>query len=515
MSETGPGPRVPETPRRRSRFVYALEIVSVRLRFIGLLVAVMLVAAFWDDVAARVERWLPHGGHEHAASDVEWFCPMHPQVIRGEPGTCPICGMPLSKRTRGAKVTLPEDVVARVQLSPYRVAQAGIRTTKVLWKPLVREVETVGFVEVDERRQARISARFPGRIESLAVDFTGTAVERGKPLATVYSPELLAAQESLLASLRSLRELETASGDPRSVERAKSLADAARTRLTLWGLWPEQVAAIERAGRASATVDVLAPLSGIVTRKAVVVGDYVAEGTPLFDLADLSSVWVKARVYEEDLGVVRAGQQVEATTTAFAGETFRGSVVFVEPFVDRASRTVGVRADLPNAEGRLRPGMYVVARVRVPMRHIEPFASMPRPEATGPRTVYWCPMHPEVVQDTPGECAKCGGMKLLPKELPGRGPDDLLAVPETAVVDTGRRRLVYVESSPGVFDAREVVLGPRAGTDYPVVRGVEAGMTVATAGSFLIDAETRLDPGAAGAYFGASSAPTGGDGGVK
>lgn len=499
--------------KHRSRLVYALDIVLVRLRFIGLLVAVMLVAAYWDDVAARVERWTHKSGGEHgpaAASDVEYFCPMHPHIVRGEPSTCPICGMPLSKRKKGEKSVLPDGVVARVQLSPFRIAQAGIRTSPIEWKPLVREIATVGFVEYDERRLARITARFPGRVESLAVDFTGTTVERGKPLASLYSPEVFAAQESLLSAHRALRDAEAAEPrDERTLERSRTLLVSARQRLTLWGLWPEQIDAIEREGRARTAVDILAPVTGVVTKKAVVVGDYVAEGAALFDVADLSVVWVKARVYEDDLGLVRPGLKVKATASAWRGDTFEGTVAFVDPFLDRATRTADLRADLPNPDGRLKPGMYVTATLKIPLATIEPFASLPKPEPGPARVVWWCPMHPEVVQDQPGgECEKCGGMKLIRKEVPsGPGPDDVLAVPETAVVDTGTRKIVYVESAEGVFDAHEVVLGPRSGADYPVVSGLEPGMRVATAGSFLIDAETRLNPAAAGSYFGASGTP--------
>lgn len=508
-----PTPERTPPPRMSAgqRVVYGFRIAAVRLRFIGMLVAVVLLVGYWDDIYARFERWThgEEGGTAAGHGDVEFYCPMHPHIVRDAMGSCPICGMPLSERKKGAKAETPEGVLARVQLSPYRIAQAGIRTSVVGWHPLAREVSTVGFVEYDERKLARIAARFGGRVESLAVDFTGTTVERGKPLATLYAPEVYAAEQSFLSANKGLLEAKAAKPqDPGAIERATLIADAAKNRLLLWGFWPEQVEAIVREGVAKPTVEVLAPMSGVVTKKAVVVGDYVMEGQTLFDVADLSSVWIKARVYEDDLGLVTTGAKVHATASAYPGETFEGTVAFVDPFLDRATRTADLRADLENPDLRLKPGMYVSARLSIPLASVEPFRSMPKPPPGPARTVYWCPMHPEVTQDTPGECAKCGGMILEPKEVPsGPGPDDVLAVPESAVIDTGRRKVVYVESSPGVFDAREVVLGPRSGDHYPVVKGVEPGWKVATAGSFLIDAETRLNPAAAGTYFGASGAP--------
>lgn len=514
----GPKPLPAQAPQARpkSRLVYAIDIVLVRLRFIGLLIAVMLIAAYWDDVVAHVERWT-HRATAHGpsgATDVEYFCPMHPHIVRPEAGTCPICGMPLSKRKKGEKSGLPDGVLARVQFAPFRIAQGGIRTSPVEWRALVREIDTVGTVDFDERGLARITARFPGRVELLSIDYTGRAVTKGDPLATLYSPDVFAAQASLLSALRELRQAEQSPASGASeIERGRSLVAAARARLVRWGLWPEQVAQIEETGKATPTVDVLSPLTGVVTKKSVFVGDYIAEGTPMFDVADLTTVWIKARVYEADLGVVEPGQTLAAASTAFPGESFEGTVEFIDPVLDTATRTASLRASVPNPGGRLKPGMNVAAVIRIPIASLEPFRSMVRPQSadaatSGPRIEYWCPMHPEVVRAEPGECDKCGGMKLERREVaagPARG--DVLAIPESAVVDTGKRKVVYVESSPGVFDAREVVLGPRSDVYFAVLRGLDPGMRVATAGSFLIDAETRLNPAAAGTYFGASGKP--------
>jgi len=546
----GRGPEGGTPAAGRAKFV--LEVVLVRIRFLMLFVVVGVVAGQWERITAYWERWTrpaPEAGP--AASAVEYFCPMHPQIVRDAFGPCPICGMPLSRRAKGAKETLPEGVLARVQLSPYRIAQAGIRTAEVAPRPLVREVRAVGFVEVDERRLGRIAARVPGRVDELFVDFTGRTVKEGDPLLSLYSPELVAAEEALQSSARALEEARRAGTGEDAVARAQRVLDSARERLRLWGLAPEQVDAVLAGGKPETHVTVRAPLAGTVLRRAVSRGQYVMEGDPLYEIADLGRVWVRVRMFSGDLAVAREGTEVAATTDAWPGEEFRGKVAFVDPVLDPASRTFGVRVDMENPAGRLLPGMYAMATIRTPVAELEPFRSaaapVPKPAgapageawtcsmyasvvATGPgkcpecgmdlekralrpgeKVEWWCPMHPGVTADHAGEaCAKCDGMKLVARIAAEAVAGSVLAVPEAAVVDTGTRKVVYRESSPGVFDAVEVVLGPRAGGWYAVISGLANGDRVAAAGAFLIDAETRLNPSAAAAYFGATGAPSGG-----
>lgn len=502
-------------PPGMSRGKFIMEVVLVRIRFLGLFVVIGLIAGQWDLINAYWERWTrPEAKQAAEAASHEYFCPMHPSIVRDEPGTCPICGMPLSRRAKGAKEDLPAGILARVQLSPWRIAQAGVRTVEVAGEPLVREVSTVGFVEVDERREKRLAARVAGRVDEVLVDFTGKVVAEGDPLVRIYSPELIEAGEALLSSSRALQAVKASGADAEDVERAGRVLASARDRLLLWGLAPEQVDAVLASGRAESHVTVRSPLAGTVLEKRIVQGQYVMEGADLYRVADLSAVWIRARVFAGDLDLVAEGREVVATVEGFPGETFPGKVAFVDPVLDPATRTVGVRMDLANPAGRLRPGMYATATVRVPVADLEPFRSR-APEApaaaAGPRTEWWCPMHPEVTADHDGEtCAKCGGMKLVPREVKGVAAGTVLAIPELAVVDTGVRKAVYRESSPGVFDAVEVVLGPRAGGHYPVISGLAAGDRVVAAGAFLVDAETRLNPAAAAAYFGASGSPSGG-----
>ena len=545
-----PGTETGTPPKSRARF--ALDVALVRVRLLGLLVVVGLVAGQWDRIIAHWEKWTrPSAEHADAVSAVEYFCPMHPRIVREEPGSCPICGMPLSRRVKGEAGDLPAGVLARVQLSPYRIAQGGVRTAAVEARALVREVSAVGFIEVDERREKRIAARIAGRVDGVSVDFTGIRVAEGDPLLSLYSPELLATQEALLASARSLAAVRESGAGGEGLDRAERVLASARDRLILWGLAPDQVASVLASGRIQDLMTIRSPLAGTVLEKKVVVGQYVMEGDDLYRVADLAKVWMRARVFPSDLPLARIGAPVEAAAEGHPGEIFHGTVAFVDAVVDPATRSVGVRVDLDNPGGRLLPGMYVTARIRVPVAETEPFAS--RAAVEGPPTAapgaslwtcpmhpevvaaepgkcprcgmdlvkremgpgealqWWCPMHPEVTADHAGEeCAQCGGMELVPRIATSIAAGTVPAVPEPAVVDTGTRKVVYRESSPGVFDAVEVVLGPRADGWYPVISGVAVGDRVVAAGAFLVDAETRLNPSAAAAYFGASGSPSAG-----
>lgn len=460
----------------------ALKILNVRVRFILLMVVTGLIAANWDSIVAHGERWLRPRPAAVAVATTEYYCPMHPSVVRDVPGACPICGMPLSQREKGEAAVLPEGVLARVQLSPYRISLAGVATHVVGYRALDRAIRVAGTISADERRVASISARFGGRIEKLRVDFTGATVARGEALAEIYSPDLIATQQEYLTALR----------HPQA-----GMADAARTRLRLWGVDYDQLEELERRGEPARTFTLRAPIGGIVTGKGIQAGQYVAEGTELYTVTDLTRVWANAFVYETDLAGVRVGQAVEVTSPALPGRRFTGQVAFVAPALDAETRTAQVRADLPNPDFALRPGTYVDVRIRL--------EGPPATAHPGAATVsYACPMDPQVVSERPGSCPICG-MFLERVETPAGG--EALVVPASAVVDNGVRRVVYREGEPGVFDAIAVELGPAAEGYYPVLAGLRAGDRVVTQGAFLVDAEVRLNPGAAGSYFGASGSP--------
>ncbi len=544
MASTDPADRpdaaAPAPLTRWQKFRMVVKVVELRLRFIVLLAATGLVFAYWDTIWNYYDKWTrPPGDSVATAPDTEFYCPMHPTVVRGEPGSCPICGMPLSKRKVGEKETLPEGVTARVQLAPFRIAQAGIRTAEVAYTPLAETVTTVGYVSFDERRLARIASKVKGmsRVETLRVNFTGTPVEAGEPLAELYSPELYQAIQELLLAQRSARERpriqttvgRSALGDPNELVRLS------REKLRLWGITPEQVDAILRAGQADFKLPILAPIGGIVVKKNVVEGQYVAEGEAMFEVADLDRVWIRAQVYEDQLALVRVGQEVEATVDAFPGETFVGTVAFIDPVLDPATRTVDVRYDLSNPGLRLRPGMFATVTLKTPVADTPTFrtklaAARPAGDLSGRESLTVEEQETCLVTD-----AKLGSMgDPVPIEVGGKrlwmccagceekltarpatylaklAPpprDGVLSVPESAVIDTGSRTVVYVEAEPGVFEGREVVLGPPSAGRYPVLEGLHAGEQVAAAGAFLIDAETRLNPAAGAAYFGGSGTP--------
>lgn len=328
---------------------------------------------------------------------------------------------------------------ASVHLSPEQAQAIGVRYTTVTRGRLVRPVRTVGEIVASESSLADISARVEGYVERLYLDATGKSVRQGEPVLELYSPELLAAQQELLTALRLTGAVD--SGDTGTVRRAADLHAAARRRLELWNVAPEQIDSIERTGQPRRTLTLLAPVSGVVLEKMVVAGQSVMPGMRLFRLADLSTVWIEGEVFEQDLPYVRVGTAVRIEFAAQPGETFLSRVGFVNPSVSSETRTGRVRVVVPNPAGRLRPGMYATL-------HLEAVIS----------------------------------------------PSAVL-VPSEAVVMTGVRNLVYVAGSDGQLEAREVTLGARGDGQIQILDGVTVGTRIVASANFLVDAESRLSTG--------------------
>jgi len=503
-----------------------IQLIEVRLRFVGLLILTGIIVGYWDSLTNYWERFTRSASTPSTILQeiVEYFCAMHPQIVRAEPGNCPICGMPLIKRAKGISAPLPPEVTGRITLSPYRIALAGIQTHKVDYQPLIREVETLGEVELDERKLARISARFSGRIERLFVNFTGTGVKAGEPLVELYSPVLITTFEELLSNARKGQNLD-------------GFTAAIKRKLLYWGIENDQIDQVVKTGIVPDRFSIRSSLSGIITKKSIVEGQYVEEGAPLFEAADLNILWLISKVYEDDLAFVKVGQTTNFETVSYPGVTFAGTVAYIDPIIERETRTAKVRIDIENISMKLRPGMYGNVKIRVPVSSIPDFQAAFQPYiGSASKLIFTCSMHPEVQQTDPGKCPKCN-MTLIEKRIsespqetleyicpmhpdvksdkPGKcrlcapymdmdlephgkalAPRRILAVPETAVIDTGRRKIVYVETAPGLFEGRIVQLGPRAEIYYPVLSGLKADDIVVSHGSFLIDAETRLNPAA-------------------
>jgi Cu(I)/Ag(I) efflux system membrane fusion protein len=475
-----------------------MKMVKVPIKII-LIAASLLLAAF---LFGRLTG--SHGGSsgdrvhsedgplEAAKKDTVWTCSMHPQFKLPKAGKCPLCFMDLIPLDSGDDDG-DSDGLREISVSENSAKLMEIETVPVERRFVTADVRMVGKIDYDETRVSYITAWVPGRLDRLFVDYTGVPVKKGDHLVSLYSPELLSAQEELLQAIKATKQL--AASDVSIVrDTTEATVTASREKLRLWGLKTEQIEAIETRGSVDDHVTIYAPSGGIVIHKNAQEGMYVKTGTRIYTIADLSQVWVTLDAYESDLAWLRYGQRVTFTTEAYPGEVFSGTVSFIQPVLDEATRTVKVRVNVPNENGRLKPGMFVRAAAEAQV-------------ATGGRVMdaalagkWISPMHPEVVKDGPGSCDVCG-MPLVRAESLGyvgekaTEDDRPLVIPASAPLLTGRRAVVYV-AVPGkdrpTYEGREIVLGPRAGDYYLVKHGLVAGERVVTKGAFKLDAELQI-----------------------
>lgn len=442
-----------------------------------------------------------------------YTCGMHPSVRVSpedyEKGNtkCPICNMDLVPvyKEEGQAMAMEEGeyeeqgtIEALVKLSPRAQALASVKTEEIQYLPLFKEITTVGEMDYDERKVAYVAAWIPGRIDRLFVDFTGIEVKKGDPLVWIYSPELLTTQEEYLLALETLKRVR-GSKNEETIKGAESLVEASKQRLILWGISEEQVNELRQRKKANTHMTIYAPLGGTVIHKNAFEGKYVKEGENLYQIAGLSNLWVRADIYEYEMAWIKAGQKVEITTSAYPGERFEGTISFIDPFLNPKTRSVKVRINVPNLRRRLKPGMYVNVAISTTV-----YEGIPGPE----KAYYTCSMHPEVISENPGDCPICG-MRLEKKEAASVG--SILSVPKDAVLDTGARKLVYVEREKGTYQAKEVEIGPEAiayinGAKqrfYAVKAGLSEGMRVVIQANFLIDSQSQITGQAEAVYGGA------------
>lgn len=390
---------------------------------LGVVLAVVLMGAYAFQ-----------GSHKHAS---ETALP-----VAQQPAATQLTG-------EGEGARAPSKGGATVRLTPEEMSAAGVQTVEVKRGRLKTDVDAFGRVEQPEAQLASLSARVGGRIEKLYVQYTGQNVRRGQAVAEIYSPEVAASTEEYRLALEN-RDRMQRSSEKDAVVSADELVGASRRKLELWGISAKQIdsAGANRAQAAVPTITMYSTAEGSVVERKVTRGQYVNAGDTLFTVADLSTVWVKADVYESQLAEVKAGQAVEITSEALPNKTIHGQVELIEPTANAQTRTVPVHVHVANPGMRLRPGMFVRAK----------FVS--------------------------------------------RGERDTLLVPRSAVLETGTRKLVYVAKADGVFESREVEVGAPSEDAYPVLRGVKEGEKVVMAGNFLIDSQTRLSGGMTGLFGG-------------
>ncbi|MHB9140970.1 MAG: efflux RND transporter periplasmic adaptor subunit [Paludibacter sp.] len=363
--------------------------------------------------------------HDEKAHQI-WTCAMHPQIRMDKPGKCPICGMELIPLVSESANIDPD----AVQMTEAGVKLAEVQTTVIGKQNAKKDVSLYGKIQADERRIKIQSAHVPGRIEELLVSFTGEQVAKGQVIARIYSPSLVTAQEELLQA----KQLNPAQ---------PALIDAAREKLRQWKLTNKQIAAIEQSGKTQTVFDVIADVSGVVLTKRVNQGDYVQEGQPLYEVADLSYVWVLFDAYESDLPWIKVGNTVSFSLESLPGEKFTGKVSFIDPVINPSTRVALVRVDASNPGGILKPEMFVNGQISA----------------------------------------------ALPKYNNG------IVIPQSSVLWTGPRSVVYVKV-PGTkepeFKMREIELGPSLSNSYVVLSGLSKGEEIVTNGTFAVDASAQL-----------------------
>ncbi len=394
-------------------------IIATSTLIVGVLVG-------WLFFSKTSEPKAENQDHTAAQSKNIWTCSMHPQIRRNEPGQCPICGMDLIPlEVDGGEV----DSMA-VSMSPTAMKLAHVQTMIVGSGNVEKAIRLNGKVQADERLLFTQSSHIPGRIEKLSINFTGDFVSQGQVIAYVYSPDLVTAQEELLVAKK-------------ISQPQPELFKAAKQKLKNWKLTDKQIEQMIASNKTMDQFPILANVSGYVTKKMVNLGDYIKQGEPMYEIADLSKVWVLFEVYESDMAWIKKGASVSYSVESIPGKTFKGAVSYIDPIIDPKTRVAKARIEVNNTQLTLKPEMFVSGTV----------------------------------------------------ESKVKSKTSSITIPKTAVMWTGKRSVVYEMKSTeqGVsFLMREVTLGPALGESYVIESGLNPGEEIAVNGTFSIDAAAQL-----------------------
>ena len=398
-----------------------------------------------------------------------YHCPMHPSYISDKPGQCPICNMDLVPMTQEETATAASEVAghATVTISPQKLQLIGVQTGLVRKQPVKMTVRAVGVVKYNEKALSAVSLKFSGWAEELIVKSTGEKVRVGDPLLVIYSPELLEAQRNYVLALEAAAPLEKAAPpnergqapfsersekDAGSQDFSQETLRSARDRLLLWDITEDQLRQLENTKQPLTRLPIFSKTNGVVTARNVVQGGYIEAGRELYQLADLSTVWLEADIYEYEIPQVKVGDEVKVSMASRPGETLAGRITYIYPYLNDKTRTIRARFEIPNEEGKLKPGMYATVSIDVDL-------------------------------------------------------GEQLVVDEGAVLDSGVRQIVFVASDKGRFTPREVIVSYRTGSLAVIMKGVDEGETVVTSGNYLIDSESRLKSALTGGMAGMPGMP--------
>lgn len=425
--------------KRRNLFRWIVVLLALTLAVVGYLQRERLLKVI---LSRDADQSSTQSGQ--ARKILYWVDPMHPVYKSDKPGKAPDCGMDLvpvyaEEAAQTTAGTLPEGAF---QVTPEKQQLIGVQYGEAIYKPVFKTLRTVGRLAYDETKIAHVHSKVEGWIEQVFVDFTGKEVRKGQPLISIYSPELWQTQQEYLIALKGRNEL-AASPFREAVTGSESLLQAARKRLELWDISEEQIQQIEQTGKPIKALMLHAPSDGFVLTRNAYPKLRVTPETELYTVADLSTIWVIAEIYEYETPEVRTGQSAAVTLSYFPGRTFRGRVTYIYPQLDAATRTLKVRIELPNPGFALKPEMYANVELRIDY---------------------------------------------------GRS----VVVPQEAVMDSGAEQMVFVAHEGGYFEPRKVTTGAKVGAEVIVINGLKSGERVVTSANFLIDSESKLKSAAGG-----------------